>query len=145
MRWRKRLHLPGFGDCAITDPQAFPPTKAQLIYLRVAANIAFMGKTPVALGKSGRYFAVGAAYLPAIQHTLKADETGPRGVFLSTRVASVWPEDSGYTEQTVRQRVENPYRSGMQMSPPTVTPSSGSVSAAARSGIRRVCQMVARD
>ncbi len=142
----KRLHLPGFGDRAITDPQgnAFPLNRAEDFYLRVAANIAFMGKTPVAPANQEDITLTGVSrILPAIQHTLKADEVG-RVAFIYSRGGRFAPEDSGYTEQRLGNAWKNPYRSGMQMSPPTVTPSPGSASAVARSGIRRVCQMVVR-
>lgn len=97
----KRLRLPGFGDRAITDPQgnAFPLNRAEDFYLRVAANIAFMGKTPVAPANQEDISLTGVSrILPAIQHTLKADEVG-RVAFIYSRGGRFAPEDSGYTEQ----------------------------------------------
>ncbi|EBD7179471.1 molybdopterin dinucleotide binding domain-containing protein [Salmonella enterica] len=109
----KRLHLPGFGDRAITDPQGntFPLNRAEDFYLRVAANIAFMGKTPVALANQEDISLTGVSrILPAIQHTLKADEVG-RVAFIYSRGGRFAPEDSGYTEQ----RLGNAWKKPLQI------------------------------
>ncbi|AZZ04754.1 tetrathionate reductase subunit TtrC [Salmonella enterica subsp. enterica] len=109
----KRLHLPGFGDRAITDPQgnAFPLNRAEDFYLRVAANIAFMGKTPVAPANQEDISLTGVSrILPAIQHTLKADEVG-RVAFIYSRGGRFAPEDSGYTEQ----RLGNAWKKPLQI------------------------------
>ncbi|EAC2141350.1 tetrathionate reductase subunit TtrA [Salmonella enterica subsp. enterica] len=109
----KRLHLPGFGDRAITDPQgnAFPLNRAEDFYLRVAANIAFMGKTPVAPANQEDISLTGVSrILPAIQHTLKADEVG-RVAFIYSRGGRFAPEDSGYKEQ----RLGNAWKKPLQI------------------------------
>ncbi|EDV9093514.1 tetrathionate reductase subunit TtrA, partial [Salmonella enterica subsp. enterica] len=109
----KRLRLPGFGDRAITDPQGntFPLNRAEDFYLRVAANIAFMGTTPVAPANQEDISLTGVSrILPAIQHTLKADEVG-RVAFIYSRGGRFAPEDSGYTEQ----RLGNAWKKPLQI------------------------------
>ncbi|VDZ79197.1 tetrathionate reductase subunit A [Salmonella bongori] len=78
---------PGFGDRAITDPQGntFPLNRAEDFYLRVAANIAFMGKSPVAQANREDITLSGVTHiLPAIQQTLKPDEVS-RVAFIYSR------------------------------------------------------------
>ena len=84
----KRIGLPGFGDNAITDPQGnhYPLNRAEDYYLRLAANIAFMGKAPVAEAQPEDIALTGVQrIMPVMTQTLKPDEIQPSCVYLLPR------------------------------------------------------------
>lgn len=87
----KRLDLPGFGENAITDAQGnrYPLNRAEDYYLRMAANIAFMGKAPVAEASSEDLTLTGVQrILPVISQTLKAEEVSRVAFIYSAAGAS---------------------------------------------------------
>ncbi|WP_045442241.1 tetrathionate reductase subunit TtrA [Citrobacter sp. S-77] len=106
----KRIGLPGFGDNAITDPQGnhYPLNRAEDYYLRVAANIAFMGKAPVAEATPDDISLTGVTrILPVITQTLKADEIS-RVAFVYSRGGRFAPDKSGRVENRVGNAWEKP-------------------------------------
>lgn len=106
----KRLHLPGFGDNAMTDTQGnnYPLNRAEDYYLRVAANIAFMGKSPVAEANQEDVTLTGVTrILPVIEQTLKADEVR-RVAFVYSRGGRFAPEKSGRVDDRVGNAWEKP-------------------------------------
>lgn len=137
----KRLNLPGFGENAITDAQGnrYPLHRAEDYYLRMAANIAFLGKAPVAEAISEDLTLTGVQrILPVISQTLKADEV--------SRVAFVYSAaGASRPTQAVARRIasvncgKNRCKYGTRRLPPTATPSPASATAAARHGIRPDC------
>ncbi|WMY76075.1 tetrathionate reductase subunit TtrA [Buttiauxella selenatireducens] len=99
----KRLKLPGFGDNAITDAQGngYPLNRAEDYYLRIAANIAYMGKTPVAQARQEDVTLTGVQrILPMIEQTLKPDEVS-RVAFIYSRGGRFAPDSSGRVENSV--------------------------------------------
>lgn len=106
----KRIGLPGFGDNAITDPQGnhYPLNRAEDYYLRVAANIAFMGKAPVAEVTPDDISLTGVTrILPVITQTLKADEIS-RVAFVYSRGGRFAPDKSGRVENRIGNAWEKP-------------------------------------
>lgn len=106
----KRIGLPGFGDNAITDPQGnhYPLNRAEDYYLRLAANIAFMGKAPVAEAAPEDISLTGVTrILPVITDTLKADEVR-RVAFVYSRGGRFAPDKSGRTDNRVGNAWEKP-------------------------------------
>lgn len=106
----KRLNLPGFGENAITDAQGnhYPLHRAEDYYLRMAANIAFMGNAPVAEAISEDLTLTGVQrILPVINQTLKADEVS-RVAFVYSRGGRFAPDTSGRAENRVGQLWEKP-------------------------------------
>lgn len=106
----KRIGLPGFGDNAITDPQGnhYPLNRAEDYYLRVAANIAFMGKAPVAEATPDDISLTGVTrILPVITQTLKADEIS-RVAFVYSRGGRFAPDKSGRVENRIGNAWEKP-------------------------------------
>ena len=106
----KRIGLPGFGNNAITDPQGnhYPLNRAEDYYLRVAANIAFMGKAPVAEATPDDISLTGVTrILPVITQTLKADEIS-RVAFVYSRGGRFAPDKSGRVENRVGNAWEKP-------------------------------------
>lgn len=109
----KRLNLPGFGENAITDVQGnrYPLNRAEDYYLRMAANIAFMGKGPVAEANAEDLALSGVQrILPAINQTLKAEEVR-RVAFIYSRGGRFAPDKSGRTDG----RVGNPWEKPLQI------------------------------
>ncbi|WP_308562854.1 tetrathionate reductase subunit TtrA [uncultured Klebsiella sp.] len=99
----KRLNLPGFGENAITDTQGnhYPLNRVEDYYLRIAANIAFMGKAPVAEAIAEDLTLTGVKrILPAINQTLKADEVS-RVAFIYSRGGRFAPDKSGREDNHV--------------------------------------------
>lgn len=106
----KRLGLPGFGDNAITDPQGnrYPLNRAEDYYLRLAANIAFMGKAPVAEASPEDHTLTGVQrLLPVMAQTLKADEVS-RVAFVYSRGGRFAPDKSGRADNRVGNAWEKP-------------------------------------
>lgn len=106
----KHLNLPGFGDNAITDSQghSYPLNRAEDYYLRVAANIAFMGKSPVAQATADDVTLTGVnQILPIIQQTLKPDEVS-RVAFIYSRGGRFAPDSSGRLDNRVGSAWEKP-------------------------------------
>ncbi|MDH8147130.1 tetrathionate reductase subunit TtrA [Klebsiella pneumoniae] len=106
----KRLNLPGFGDNAITDSQghSYPLNRAEDYYLRVAANIAFMGKAPVAQATADDVMLTGVnQILPIIQQTLKPDEVS-RVAFIYSRGGRFAPDSSSRQDNRVGSAWEKP-------------------------------------
>ncbi|MCP2005183.1 UNVERIFIED_ORG: tetrathionate reductase subunit A [Buttiauxella agrestis ATCC 33320] len=99
----KRLQLPGFGDHAITDVQgnSYPLNRAEDYYLRIAANIAYMGKAPVTPANHQDVTLSGVRrILPVIQQTLKPDEV-ERVAFIYSRGGRFAPDSSGRADNSV--------------------------------------------
>lgn len=93
----RRLELPGFGDRAITDAEgnSYPLNRAEDYYLRMAANIAFMGKTPVAEAVQEDLALTGVErILPLMAQTLKSDEVS-RVAFIYSRGGRFAPDKAG--------------------------------------------------
>ncbi|EPJ7185256.1 tetrathionate reductase subunit TtrA [Citrobacter amalonaticus] len=106
----KQLHLPGFGDNAISDSAGnhYPLNRAEDYYLRVAANIAFMGKAPVAEAVTEDIELTGVRrIMPVIQQTLKAEEVR-RVAFIYSRGGRFAPDKSGRAENQVGNAWEKP-------------------------------------
>ncbi|MGL5455949.1 MAG: tetrathionate reductase subunit TtrA [Enterobacterales bacterium] len=106
----KKLHLPGFGDNAISDSEGnrYPLNRAEDYYLRVAANIAFMGKAPVAEAVAEDIDLTGVSrIMPVIQQTLKAEEVR-RVAFIYSRGGRFASDKSGRTENRVGNAWEKP-------------------------------------
>ncbi|WP_336221966.1 tetrathionate reductase subunit TtrA [Citrobacter amalonaticus] len=106
----KKLNLPGFGDNAISDSDGnlYPLNRAEDYYLRIAANIAFMGKNPVAEAVTDDLTLTGVSrILPAIERTLKADEV-KRVAFIYSRGGRFAPDKSGRAENRVGNAWEKP-------------------------------------
>lgn len=106
----KRLGLPGFGDNAITDPQGnrYPLNRAEDYYLRLAANIAFMGKAPLAEASPEDLTLTGVQrLLPVMAQTLKADEVS-RVAFVYSRGGRFAPDKSGRADNRVGNAWEKP-------------------------------------
>ena len=106
----KRIGLPGFGDNAITDPQGnrYPLNRAEDYYLRLAANIAFMGKAPVAEAQPEDIALTGVQRIvPVMTQTLKADEIS-RVAFIYSRGGRFAPDISGRVENRVGNAWEKP-------------------------------------
>lgn len=106
----KRLGLPGFGDNAITDPQGnrYPLNRAEDYYLRLAANIAFMGKAPVAEASPDDLALTGVQrLLPVMAQTLKAGEVS-RVAFVYSRGGRFAPDKSGRADDRVGNAWEKP-------------------------------------
>lgn len=99
----KHLNLPGFGDNAITDTQgnSYPLNRAEDYYLRIAANIAHMGKAPAAQATQEDVTLTGVQrILPVIQQTLKPDEVS-RVVFIYSRGGRFAPDSSGRVDDSI--------------------------------------------
>lgn len=106
----KKLHLPGFGDNAISDSEGnrYPLNRAEDYYLRVAANIAFMGKAPVAEAVAEDIDLTGVSrIMPVIQQTLKAEEVR-RVAFIYSRGGRFASDKSGRAENRVGNAWEKP-------------------------------------
>lgn len=106
----KQLHLPGFGDNAISDSAGnhYPLNRAEDYYLRVAANIAFMGKAPVAEAVTEDIELTGVRrIMPVIEQTLKAEEVR-RVAFIYSRGGRFAPDKSGRAENRVGNAWEKP-------------------------------------
>ncbi|EMN3919787.1 tetrathionate reductase subunit TtrA [Citrobacter farmeri] len=106
----KKLHLPGFGDNAISDSEGnrYPLNRAEDYYLRVAANIAFMGKAPVAEAVAEDIDLTGVSrIMPVIQQTLKAEEVH-RVAFIYSRGGRFASDKSGRAENRVGNAWEKP-------------------------------------
>ena len=109
----KQLHLPGFGDNAISDSAGnhYPLNRAEDYYLRVAANIAFMGKAPVAEAVTEDIELTGVRrIMPVIEQTLKAEEVR-RVAFIYSRGGRFAPDKSGRAEN----RVGNAWEKSLQI------------------------------
>lgn len=143
----KRIGLHGFGDNAITDPQGnhYPLNRAEDYYLRLAANIAFMGKAPVAEAQPEDIALTGVQrIMPVMTQTLKTDEIS-RVAFIYSRGGRFAPDNSGRVDNRVGNAQENRSKSGMRTSPRTAMRLLASATAAARHGIHHVCQMDVRS
>ncbi|MFA1614676.1 tetrathionate reductase subunit TtrA [Citrobacter amalonaticus] len=106
----KQLHLPGFGDNAISDSAGnhYPLNRAEDYYLRVAANIAFMGKAPVAEAVTEDIELTGVRrIMPVIEQTLKTEEVR-RVAFIYSRGGRFAPDKSGRAENRVGNAWEKP-------------------------------------
>lgn len=106
----KRLELPGFGNNAITDAQgnSYPLNRAEDYYLRVAANIAYMGKAPVAQANHEDVALTGVQrILPLMQQTLKPDEVS-RVAFIYSRGGRFAPDSSGREDNRVGNAWQKP-------------------------------------
>ena len=106
----KRIGLPGFGDNAITDPQGnhYPLNRAEDYYLRLAANIAFMGKAPVAEAQPEDIALTGVQrIMPVMTQTLKTDEIS-RVAFIYSRGGRFAPDNSGRVDNRVGNAWEKP-------------------------------------
>lgn len=106
----KQLHLPGFGDNAISDSAGnhYPLNRAEDYYLRVAANIAFMGKAPVAEAVTEDIELTGVRrIMPVIQQTLKTEEVR-RVAFIYSRGGRFASDKSGRAENRVGNAWEKP-------------------------------------
>ncbi len=106
----KRIGLPGFGDNAISDPQGnqYPLNRAEDYYLRIAANIAFMGKAPVAQATAEDIALTGVQrIMPELKQTLKADEVS-RVAFIYSRGGRFAPDKSGRADDRVGNAWEKP-------------------------------------
>jgi tetrathionate reductase subunit A len=96
----KRLALPGFGPGAITDTEgnAFPLERPEHWYLRGGANIAWLGKEPVADATAEDMALSGVdRLLPQLQASLKAEEI-LKVAFLLTRGGRYQPAKDVYDE-----------------------------------------------
>lgn len=106
----KQLNLPGFGDNAISDSAGnhYPLNRAEDYYLRVAANIAFMGKAPVAEAVTEDIELTGVRrIMPVIQQTLKAEEVR-RVAFIYSRGGRFASDKSGRAENRIGNAWEKP-------------------------------------
>ncbi|HAU5637092.1 tetrathionate reductase subunit TtrA [Citrobacter amalonaticus] len=106
----KQLNLPGFGDNAISDSAGnhYPLNRAEDYYLRVAANIAFMGKAPVAEAVTEDIELTGVRrIMPVIQQTLKAEEIR-RVAFIYSRGGRFASDKSGRAENRIGNAWEKP-------------------------------------
>ncbi|POT57541.1 tetrathionate reductase subunit TtrA [Citrobacter amalonaticus] len=106
----KRLNLPGFGENAISDAEGHrhPLNRAEDYYLRIAANIAFMGKTAVAEATQEDVALTGVSRIvPLITQTLKADEAR-RVAFIYSRGGRFAPDKSGRVGNQVGAAWEKP-------------------------------------
>lgn len=106
----KQLNLPGFGDEAISDSEGnhYPLNCAEDYYLRIAANIAFMGKAPVAEAIAEDIDLTGVSrIMPAIQRTLKTEEVH-RVAFIYSRGGRFASDKSGRSENRVGNAWEKP-------------------------------------
>lgn len=106
----KRLDLPGFGENALSDTQGnrYPLHCAEDYYLRVAANIAFAGKTPVAAATQQDIQLCGVdRIMPLLRQTLRADEVD-RVAFIYTRGGRFAPDASGRVDDSVGNRLDTP-------------------------------------
>ena len=106
----RRLDLPGFGDRAITDAEgnSYPLNRAEDYYLRMAANIAFMGKTPVAEAVQEDLTLTGVErILPLMAQTLKSDEVS-RVAFIYSRGGRFAPDKSGRSGNQIGTSWEKP-------------------------------------
>lgn len=106
----KQLNLPGFGDKAISDSEGnhYPLNCAEDYYLRIAANIAFMGKAPVAEAVAEDIDLTGVSrIMPAIQRTLKTEEVH-RVAFIYSRGGRFASDKSGRSENRVGNAWEKP-------------------------------------
>lgn len=93
----KKIGLPGFGDNAIEDNDGnhYPLNCAEDYYLRMAANIAFMGEKPAPPASEQEIRLAGVdRILPAIKRTLKAEETD-QVAFIYTRGGRFASYESG--------------------------------------------------
>ncbi|WP_343529824.1 tetrathionate reductase subunit TtrA [Yokenella regensburgei] len=106
----KKLALPGFGEAAIVDNdgQTYPLNSAEDYYLRVGANIAFAGQTPVPAASEEDVTLSGVKrVLPLLEKTLKAEEAG-RVAYIFSRGGRFAPESAGRKEGVVGNRWETP-------------------------------------
>ncbi|MBN6043323.1 tetrathionate reductase subunit TtrA [Citrobacter sp. ku-bf4] len=106
----KQLNLPGFGDKAISDSEGnhYPLNCAEDYYLRIAANIAFMGKAPVAEAAAEDIDLTGVSrIMPVIQRTLKTEEVR-RVAFIYSRGGRFASDKSGRSENRVGNAWEKP-------------------------------------
>lgn len=94
----KVLNLPGFGDDAIEDMEGhfYPINSAEDYYLRVAANMAFIGKKPVSIATNEDILLSGVdAILPKIKSTLKKEEV-LRVAYIYTRGGRFAPYEKAW-------------------------------------------------
>lgn len=106
----KRLDLPGFGENALSDTQGnrYPLHCAEDYYLRVAANIAFAGKAPVAAATQQDIQLCGVdRIMPLLRQTLRTDEVD-RVAFIYTRGGRFAPDASGRVDDSVGNRLDTP-------------------------------------
>lgn len=99
----KRMQLPGFGEAGLTDVQGntYPLNRAEDYYLRIGANIAFAGKTPLPEANAQDVMLSGVdRILPVINDTLKKEEA-LRVAFMYSRGGRFASEASGRKEGTV--------------------------------------------
>lgn len=94
----KVLNLPGFGDNAIEDMEGhfYPINSAEDYYLRVAANMAFIGEKPVSIATNEDILLSGVdAILPKIKSTLKKEEV-LRVAYIYTRGGRFAPYEKAW-------------------------------------------------
>ncbi|OAT36307.1 tetrathionate reductase subunit TtrA [Proteus myxofaciens] len=94
----KVLNLPGFGDDAIEDMEGnfYPINSAEDYYLRVAANMAFIGEKPVSIATNEDILLSGVdAILPKIKSTLKKEEV-LRVAYIYTRGGRFAPYEKAW-------------------------------------------------
>nr|WP_314262899.1 tetrathionate reductase subunit TtrA [uncultured Moellerella sp.] len=94
----KQLNLPGFGDDAIEDMDGkrYPLNTAEDYYLRVAANMAFLGEKPVPEIVKEEILMSGVdRILPVITGSLKADES-LRVAYIFSRGGRFAPYEKGW-------------------------------------------------
>jgi tetrathionate reductase subunit A len=97
----KTMQLPGFGDAAIRDPEgnAFTLNTPEDWYLRGGANIAWLGKEPVADATDEDFLLSGVERLrPLLEKTLKPEEVAKVG-FLLSRGGRYQPGKDAYDEE----------------------------------------------
>ncbi|MDE1544917.1 molybdopterin-dependent oxidoreductase [Dechloromonas agitata] len=97
----KAMQLPGFGAGAISDPegQTYPLNTPEDWYLRGGANIAWLGKEPVADATAEDIILSGVERIrPLLEKTLKPEEVA-KVAFLLTRGGRYQPGKDAYDEE----------------------------------------------
>ena len=97
----KAMQLPGFGEAAISDPdgQAYALHGPEDWYLRGGANIAWLGKEPVADASAEDMILSGVERLrPLLEKTLKPEEVA-KVAFLLSRGGRYQPGKEAYDEE----------------------------------------------
>lgn len=113
----KELGLPGFGDNVIEDMDGnlHSLNTAEDYYLRVAANMAWLGEKPVPEAASEDIQISGVErILPAITNTLKPEEVR-RVAYIFTRGGSFAPYEKAWDGDATGPQWKKAYKFGTQL------------------------------
>ena len=131
----KAMKLPGFGENAISDPEGktYPLNTPEDWYLRGGANIAWLGKEPVADASDEDIILSGVERLrPVLEKTLKPEEVA-KVAFLLSRGGRYQPGKDAYDEEDPRW-MRNPMKSMAHLWNETVGASKNSLSGKRNNG-----------